>query len=254
MKLEILGNSGSAGKGCYTSCAVINDCIALDAGTGLHTLPVERMLKIKDVIVTHPHMDHVALLCFLTDHHAVNGSALTIHSLPQTLNALSNFLFNGELWPRMHKITGKRHRMLVSFKPLIPYQATRIRDIRLTPLRVEHGIPTLGFCLHGERENFVYCVDMIDAPPRTWQYLKQLKRFRHMSMEVSFPNEMEALARVSNHLTPVMLKNLAEKLPADVNILYNHNKMPYQALIRRQVRQSFGNRARPMKRGDIFHL
>ena len=49
------------------TCFVIDDCVAVDAGSIAIALNNEQRSKVRDIIVTHPHMDHVASLPIFVD-------------------------------------------------------------------------------------------------------------------------------------------------------------------------------------------
>ncbi|MCH9704699.1 MAG: 3',5'-cyclic-nucleotide phosphodiesterase [Proteobacteria bacterium] len=252
MKLKVLGSLGGISQNSYTSSVLINDHIALDAGTGLHRLTEEQILQIKDVVLTHSHIDHIALLCFLIDSHAMNGNSTTVHCLAETADALMECIFNNKIWPNMSNIV-VNGKSLLSFNILKPYERTRINDIELTALPVHHGLPTTGYCLHGRKENFVFCFDMIDAPDEFWAYLKNLDHFSRMAIEISFANHLEELAKASYHLTPNLLHKLLAKIPESVSIYYNHTKSN-QEIIQQQAEELMGNRVQPLLQDDEIIL
>ena len=252
MQLKILGHDGSACCGHYTTSALINNNIALDIGTGFHQLNIEEMQAVKDVLITHAHLDHVTMLCFWIDCQVINGSSVTIHCQQETAEIIRTHLFNNAIWPDMEQIL-VQNDAAVHFNIIEPFQTLTISGVSVTPLPVNHGVPTLGFCLHGDKENFVFCADMIDAPETFWQYLNQLDNFDRMTMEISFPNEMEEIARQSYHLTPKTLEKLVTtKLPETVNILYNHNKIYYIESIRKQAATILNGRIQPLTLEEIL--
>lgn len=252
MRLRILGCAGGAGGGHYTISALVNDAVTLDIGTGFHQLTLDEMGAVKDVLISHAHLDHTAMLCFWVDYHAIKGNNVTIHCLQETADSIRTNFFNDSIWPNMENIM-IGDKPAVHFNIIKPFQTVTIGEISITPLPVQHGLPTLAFCLHGDRENFVFCADMIDAPETFWQYLNTLDNFHSMTMEISFPNEMEKLAKQSYHLTPQMLEQLVtDKLPPTVNILYNHNKVCYVDTIQKQAAAILKGRIRPLVMGEIL--
>lgn len=254
MQLKILGSAGSAFSGKYTTCALINDAIALDLGTGLHTLRANQMVNIKDAVITHSHLDHIAMLCFWTDLQLITGNSVTIHCLQETADAIRSGLLNGATWPDMEKINLKGVPAL-SFNIVEPFKPFTVAGETLTPLPVEHGVPTVGYCLHGKKENFVFCSDMVDAPDAFWKYLSKLENFHRMSMEISFPNEMEEIAKVSYHMTPRMLARHLPKLPETViNVFYNHVKVEHEEAIRIQVHEDMHPRVTALRQGMVLDI
>ena len=71
MKIEVLGASGSASKGCRLTSLLINDTIALDAGSLAQTLTIERQEAVRSILLTHSHLDHtLGLPDLMLLHHA----------------------------------------------------------------------------------------------------------------------------------------------------------------------------------------
>lgn len=252
MRLKILGCGGNALADMYTTSALLDDKIALDAGTGLHRLQPYQILDVKDVIITHSHLDHIAMLSFWVDLHTINGSNVTVHCLPETADALRSGIFNNNLWPNMENIN-INNKPALRFNTVTPFETFTVADsVDITPIPVMHGIPTIGCVLHGEEENFVFCSDMIDAPDDTWKYLSRLDKFKRMSMEISFSDGMETIAEQSHHLTPAMLGELIKKLPPHVQVLYNHCKLAHVEKIRQQVYDTLHPRVIALQQGDTI--
>ena len=64
MRIEVLGSFGGESMNCRMTCLLINDTIALDAGSLSQALPIERQRKIHTILLTHSHMDHTSSLPF----------------------------------------------------------------------------------------------------------------------------------------------------------------------------------------------
>jgi hypothetical protein len=57
VKLEILGPHGGELFGCKSTCFLLDDVFALDAGALTSSLDMERLLRIDDILLTHSHFD-----------------------------------------------------------------------------------------------------------------------------------------------------------------------------------------------------
>ena len=253
MRLRILGNAGGSCRGFYSMSALVNDQILLDAGTGVQRLGIGQVKKVEHVLLTHSHLDHTAMLFFLMDCQIGAHPGLRVHALQETATALRKGFLNDKIWPDFEniKINGNA---VMSFRYLKPYQTVELCGCKITPLPVRHAVPTLGFCLHGEREDFVFVSDIIDADAAFWRYLKSLKRLRRMTMEVSFPDSMAAVAKESCHLTPKSFAGLLKKIPAGVEVFYCHTKPQAAARVGEEMRRHFGSSVKPLKRDDVFDL
>src|SRR5437667_5099129 len=101
MKIQVLGAFGSEGLGQRPSALLVNDRILVDAGTVPGALTVDEQLDIEHAVLSHPHLDHVAGLAFLTDTLAGAGvrRPVTAASVPPVIDALRRHAFNNVLWP-----------------------------------------------------------------------------------------------------------------------------------------------------------
>src|SRR6185436_12367272 len=84
----------------YLTCALLNDTIALDAGSlGLYATP-EQQARVRHVLLTHSHLDHVATLpIFLENVYEDRGDPVTVYGNAATLDALRRHFFNDTIWP-----------------------------------------------------------------------------------------------------------------------------------------------------------
>lgn len=254
MRLRILGNMGGACKGAYTMSSLIDYDILLDAGTGAQMLSLAEMGKISDILLTHSHLDHTVMIPLLVDCKIGNDlPGMTLHCLQETADSIRNGLFNSGMWVDMENII-INGAPLIKFNIIKPYETIDIKGRRFTPLPVKHAVPTLGFCLHGGRTNFVFIADMMDAEDDFWQYLNNLENFRDMVIEVSYPNDMEKLAIDSFHLTPTTLATQLGKLPAKILAHYCHVKPLYAKTVETEISDTFKGQVVPLKQEQIFFL
>ena len=83
------------------TCFVIDDCVAVDAGSLAIALTNEQRTKVKDIIVTHPHMDHIASLpIFIDDLFPNLKDPMRVHATPEVIELLERDIFNWNVYPR----------------------------------------------------------------------------------------------------------------------------------------------------------
>ena len=128
MKITILGASGGVAPGYESTALLINDRVLLDAGTGALQMSLANMAAIKDIVLSHSHLDHTAALSFLADNRAaVAGTGtLRVHCQPATAKALRTGIFNDAIWPDMEKI-------VINGKPILKFCAI---GKTLAPMRI----------------------------------------------------------------------------------------------------------------------
>jgi glyoxylase-like metal-dependent hydrolase (beta-lactamase superfamily II) len=71
LKIQLLPSSfdgaGQATADQRLTCYLIDDCVAVDAGSVAIALTDAQRQTVRDIIVTHPHMDHIASLPIFID-------------------------------------------------------------------------------------------------------------------------------------------------------------------------------------------
>ena len=75
----------------------------------------------------------------------------------------------------------------------------------MTPVLVDHTIPTTGFIVHDGETGFVYTGDT-GPTSAIWQVAREMRGLKALIVETAFPNRLDALARASGHLTPAKLR------------------------------------------------
>ena len=68
MKIEVIGSYGGESLDCRMTCLLINDTIALDAGSLAQGLSIERQARVRSILLTHSHLDHTSALPFFVEN------------------------------------------------------------------------------------------------------------------------------------------------------------------------------------------
>jgi 3',5'-cyclic-nucleotide phosphodiesterase len=62
-------HGGIGGVERQSTCYLLGDSVLIDAGTGLGTLPLDQMLRIDHVVLTHAHLDHIGMGASRGNYH-----------------------------------------------------------------------------------------------------------------------------------------------------------------------------------------
>src|SRR3954449_4883756 len=109
MKVQLLPSSfekdGSPSERQHLSCLVINDTVAVDAGSLAMAATNEVRSKLRDVVLTHAHLDHIAgLPLYVDDLFASLETPITVHALWEVIEILERDVFNWSVFPRFSEI------------------------------------------------------------------------------------------------------------------------------------------------------
>jgi len=185
---------------------------------------VAEQVEIRHALISHAHLDHTAGLSYLTDTLAMVAPDrhITVGSIAPVIDSLRTHHFNDALWPNFTAIPSHSHPVL-GFRTLVEEGEARVGDLWVTPVPVEHTVPTSGYVIHDGETGFVYTGDT-GPTQRLWQVAREISGLKALIVETSFPNRLHALARVSGHLTPDMLRREIDKMPRDIPIWIFHIK------------------------------
>jgi ribonuclease BN (tRNA processing enzyme) len=238
VKIKVLGCSGAEFPGHNTSTFLLNDEILFDAGSLTNVLNEKAQLKVKHIFITHAHLDHLRSIPFLADNIiAINlNHRVNIFGISPVLKIIKKHLFNSSLWPDFTIIPHPDDAILrlVELKPEKP---VKIDNYTVTPYRVNHTVPSVGYLVEDKKERrFFYTGDT--GPTReTWEKIGD-KQIRYLIIDVSFPNNMEKIALKTGHLTPRLLKKeLLQIHPPPKHVCITHSKPQFLKTIREELRR-----------------
>jgi len=206
------------------SAFLVDDRVLVDAGTVGGALTVAEQIEIQHAVLSHAHLDHTVGLAYLTDTLAMVAPDrhVTVSSIAPVVDALRTHAFNDALWPNFTSIPSGSKPVL-GFRTLAEEAEARVGELWVTPVPVDHTVPTAGFIVHDGETGFVYSGDT-GPTERLWHVAKEMRGLKALIVETAFPNRLRDLARVSGHLTPEMLEREIDKMPADVQIWIFHIK------------------------------
>jgi ribonuclease BN (tRNA processing enzyme) len=235
MKVKLLGSSvENTAKRQYVSSYVINGNVGIDAGClGFYGTPQQQEC-IKHLFLTHSHADHVASLAFFVENAwTPAGNCPVVYGIPETLDAVQRHIFNDVIWPDFVALSSKMPPFLrlCSLQDEVPVE---VGHLRVTPVRVNHLVPTVGFLFADSQSSVIFSGDT-GPTTRLWEIAREAPRLRAVLLEVCFPNSMRGLAEASLHLTPEMFGCEAAKLPPGVKIIAVHIKVRYRELVIREL-------------------
>jgi ribonuclease BN (tRNA processing enzyme) len=235
MKIRILGCYGGNVPECGMTSFLVNDAVCLDAGFVSGALSLREQVKVKDVVISHSHLDHTCSLPFLIDNNfSAPGFILRIHAIREVIASMKAHLFNNETWPDFTCLPNDLTPVLKLVE--VPIERPfKVGGLSIRAVRVSHIVPTTGFVVADEAGAVAYSSDTAPTD-RFWEVVNKVDGLKAVITETSFPNELQDLANVSGHLTPQTLDTELRKLKRDVPVYLYGAKPRHLARIRAQVR------------------
>lgn len=256
--VRVLGCSGALAAGQRTTAFLVGEHLLIDAGSGVGDLPLDALVRIDHVVLTHAHLDHVLALPLLADtvlreRLAPGGRGpIHVHALPETLAALQAHVFNGVIWPDFTRLPTAATPILV-LHPVAIGAGLELAGCRLRLLPAAHVVPALGVAIETPAGAWVYTGDTGPNPALTAELAG--RPLAGLVIETAFGDEASGVAACAGHLTPRTLVETLAGLPASVPVWITHTKPGESARVLAQV-QALGpaQRVQLLDHGQRFEL
>lgn len=204
MRVRVLGASGSDLPGHHLTSFLLNDNILFDAGGVTNSLRIEEQLKIKEVFITHAHLDHIRDIPFLADNFILSNTSheIRVLSIKEVIDDIKRHLLNQKLWPDFTVIPNEANS-IVKLITIKEKQPILVDSYTITAYKVNHTVPAVGYLIQKDNKSIFYTGDT-GPTENTWKNISQI-RLDALIIEVSFPNKMSNIAKLTGHLTPKLL-------------------------------------------------
>lgn len=225
MKLEVLGCHGGELPKHRTTCFLIDDVLALDAGALCGMLTLDRLLEVDDVVVSHSHFDHVKDLPLMAD--LIVGrreKPVTIHASTECAKTLRENMFNNSLWPDFTQIPNKKSPVM-QIKAFRPGATLEIGKYKVQSVPVTHPVESCGFVVSDGSVSVAMSGDT-GPTEKLWHVLNKVKNLKAILLETSFPNKLQQLADISGHLTPQTVKTELTKFERNGSHVFLYHLKP----------------------------
>ena len=236
MKVMLLPScvSRHASERQFLTLYLINDTVALDAGSlGFYGTP-EEQVRIKHVLISHSHIDHIASLPIFLENAFEHGpECVTIYGSDAVLDCLRRDMFNDCIWPDLVKLS-KSHDPFLKLELLKPRQPLELDGLRVTPVPVNHAVPTMGFLVEDSAAAVAISSDT-GPTEEFWVRASAAPNLKAVFLEASFPDALTELAEVSLHLTPALFAREVRKLKQPARILAMHIKSRFREQVIREL-------------------
>ncbi len=201
MNIQILGAHNLESQDSRYVSLLIDDVLAIDAGALTSSLTFSAQQKLRAVLLTHQHYDHIRDIPALGMNFLLHQNTIEIYSIQPVYDALVNNLLNDKLYPNfMEKPPGKP---AFHFRVVEPSRAELIDGYSILAVPVNHAVPTVGYQItSADGKTVFYTSDTGSGLADCWQQVSP----QLLITEVTAPNRYEEFAHRSRHLTPDLLR------------------------------------------------
>jgi ribonuclease BN (tRNA processing enzyme) len=205
MEIRVLGaHSVESSKTGFTSF-LIDGVLAVDAGNLCSSLTFKEQAKIKAILLTHAHYDHLRDIPAIGMNMYKMKMAFDIYAPAPVRDVLVSSLMNGNLYPDFTKKPEKdpviRMRLAEAGKKEL------ITGYEVLPVSMVHAVPSTGYQITSPDGKKVFFTS--DTGPGLIDVWRQIKPDVLFS-ELTLINKEDKFAHESGHLTPALLQKELE--------------------------------------------
>ena len=145
MKLEIriLGAHNIESAGAGFSSFLIDGVLAVDAGNLSSSLTFAEQKKIKAILLTHPHYDHLRDIPAIGMSMYMMKTAFDIYAPIPVRDVLMSSLINGDSYPDFTK--RPENEPTIRMHPVEPGKKETVDGYEVLPVPVIHAVPAMGY-------------------------------------------------------------------------------------------------------------
>lgn len=213
------------------TCFLIDESVAVDAGSIALAVSGPQRDRVRDIIVTHLHMDHIASLpIFIDDLFPTLKAPVRVYATPEVISLLERDIFNWNVYPRFSELKNE-FGPVMEYVPIPIGQEFKVAHLTVTAIPVNHIVPTVGLVVSDGKATVAFSSDTSETE-EFWRLLNRTPSVQALLIEASFPDSMAQLADVSRHFTPASLRRELAKLDHNgLEILAVHIKPAYRQTI-----------------------
>ena len=200
MIIRFLGTHNAESKNTRLVSFLIDDVIAVDAGSLVSELTFSEQEKIRAILLSHGHYDHIKGV----PAFAFNNSDRTtkVIATQKTLDILSSHLIDGVVYPEFTSEASFLRKAILKLVPLEPFKPRNVEGYKVRAVPVQHNLDGVGFEITSENRTLFYTGDTGPGLSSVWGNISP----QLIITDLTWPDSLASAAKDAGHLCPEMLK------------------------------------------------
>lgn len=200
MQIRILGAHQTEAGDCKPTGLLIDGLLAVDAGSLCSGLSLAEQRRLKALLVTHQHYDHVKDLPMIGLNLAYHAR-LEVYGTGALFEAITPRLLDGQLYPNF--LEWPPEEPSLRFHRIEEYRLFDVEGYSVLALPVPHSVPGVGFQVASPEGRSVFFTGDTGGPlTHCWEHIAP----DLLITEMTFSGGLEDLARRKMHLSPGQLR------------------------------------------------
>lgn len=201
MKIQILGAHNCESQNTRLLSLLVDDSLVLDAGGLTSSLSFPAQQRLKAILLTHQHYDHVRDVPAIAMNFFLSGASISIYSTSLVYDALTARLLDGQFYPNF--LERPQGNPTIRFTVIEPLKTVLIGGYSILPVPVKHSVPAVGYQITSpDGKVMFYTGDTGPGLADCWEHASP----QLLIIEVTASNRLDEFGRQSGHLTPNLLK------------------------------------------------
>jgi ribonuclease BN (tRNA processing enzyme) len=201
MKIRLLGAHSVESAKTGMTTVLIDDALAVDAGSLTSHLTFEEQQQLKGILLTHQHYDHIRDIPALGMNFYLHNNCVDVYATHTVYQTLTTNLINDVLYPNY--IKKPPEKPAIKFHTVEAGRIETIAGYSVLPVKVNHAVPTVGFQITSVEGKKVFISS--DTGPGLADCWKQVSPDL-LVIETTMLNKNEESARMTGHLTAELLR------------------------------------------------
>ncbi len=239
MQVRILGAHCIEAKNSLMSSILIDDILALDAGSLTGSLSLAEQQRIRAIFLTHHHFDHSRDLITLGANCGTLSAPVNVYALQNTIETINSCLLDGRMYMDFSKYPSPQKPFL-QMQAIEPFETKVVEGYDVMAVPVNHAVSSTGFQVAANDKSLFYTGDTGPGLSECWNNISP----QLLIIEVSGTNKDEEFLVKVGHLSARLLKQelvhfhrIKGYLPRVVAI---HITPRYEDEIKREIQEASG--------------
>ena len=203
MHLRFLGCHHTETARTRLSSILVNGDVVFDAGAITSTLSAEEQNRVKAVVITHRHYDHIRDLPTFALGGVGTGVTIPVYATVETFEGIRKNLMDGVMYPDFAEIPSPDKPRLKNVE-IRHWEKFEVEGLECIPVPMTHAVPAVGYRVEPSAggRSFFFTGDTVGGVDEVWGDI----RADLLIIEATFPNSMADFAELTRHMTPAALE------------------------------------------------
>lgn len=201
MEIRILGAHNIESKETRCFSMLIDGKLAVDAASLTSSLTFREQQKLKAILLTHQHYDHLRDIPMLGMNFMLHKKSIDLYGTRATYDTLKSHLVDDVIYPDF--FARPKETPALRFNEIEPGKEISIAGYKVLPAAVGHSVPAVGYQVTSpDGKKVFYTADTGPDMADTWRQVSP----DLLIIEVTALNKYHDFALKAGHLTAELLQ------------------------------------------------